>query len=152
MLLRSVVNEHPLFEGLDNHFLYALHGCASEVEFETGDRTFEYGEPADSFYLIGQGRISLDIAVPGRGVIPVQTLQDGEVVGWSWLFPPYQWHFSGRALEATTAIAFDADCVRLLIAQDHEFGFEMMQSFSQIVIERLQAARIQLVDMYAIAT
>ena len=151
MLLRAMINEHPLFEGLDNHYLYALHGCSSEVQFPAGSTIFDYGAPADQFYLIGEGRVSLDIAVPGRGIIPVQTLQSNEFVGWSWLYPPYRWHFSGRALEETTAIAFDANCVRELIAQDHEFGFEMMMRVSQIIIERLQAARIQLVDMYAVA-
>ena len=151
MPLRAAVNQHPLFEGLENHYLYGLHGCASDASFAGGSTIFEYGEPANHFYLIGEGRISLDIAVPGRGIIPVQTLQSGDVVGWSWLYPPYQWHFSGRALEETTAIVFDADCVRQLIAQDHEFGFEMMVRFSKIVIERLQAARIQLLDMYAVA-
>ena len=151
MLLRSVVNEHPLFEGLDNHYLYGLHGCASEAAFEAGSEIFTFGEPADAFYLIGEGRISLDIAVPGKNVLPVQTLQSGEVVGWSWMYPPYQWQFSGRALEATTAITFDAHCVRTLMAQDHEFGFEMMQRFSKIVIERLQATRIQLADLYAVS-
>ena len=152
MLLRSMINEHPLFEGLDNHNIYALQGCASEIEFDAHSEVFQYGEPANTFYLIGEGRISLDIAIPARGVIPIQTLQYGDVVGWSWMYPPYQWHFSGRALEDTNAIVFDADCVRTLMLQDREFGFEMMMRFSQIVIERLQAARIQMVDMYRVAT
>jgi CRP/FNR family cyclic AMP-dependent transcriptional regulator len=142
------IREYSLFSALDAKYVKILDECASEVSMMRDQIVFRHGEQADHFYIIEGGRISLDIAVPGRGIIPVQTIHAGEVLGWSWIFQPYQWQFDARALEESIAISFDAERVRFAIDGDHEFGFQMMIRFSTVMMERLQATRLRLVDMY----
>ncbi len=144
------IQAHTLFKGLDEKYVKLLEGCASEVSMLRDQIVFRYGEQANRFYIIEGGRVSLDIAIPGRGIIPVQTIHAGEVLGWSWIFPPYQWQFNARALEETIAISFDADRVRYAIDTDHEFGFQMMVRFSTVMMERLQVTRLRLVDVYGL--
>jgi len=144
------IREHSLFAGLDEKYFQILDDSASEVSMLRDQIVFRHGEAANHFYIIEGGRISLDIAIPGRGVIPVQTIHAGEVLGWSWIFSPYQWQFNARALEETIAISFDARRVRHAIDADHEFGFQMMIRFSAVMMERLQATRLRLVDVYGV--
>jgi CRP/FNR family transcriptional regulator, cyclic AMP receptor protein len=86
--------------------------------------------------------------VPGRGPITVETIGPGEILGWSWLFPPYRWHFDGRAVEGTRAIAFDAKCLRLKCEEDHDLGYELVKQFAHVMMERLQATRLRMLDVY----
>ena len=144
------ITEHAIFAGLDEPHQKILVESASEVSMLRDQVIFRHGEAANRFYIIEGGRVSLDIAIPGRGIIPVQTLHAGEVLGWSWIFRPYQWQFNARALEETFAISFDAERVRRAIQADHDFGFQMMMRFSMVMMERLQATRLRLVDVYGI--
>lgn len=141
---------HALFAGLDEQYVKILVDDAFEVSMLRDQVIFQHGESANHFYMIEGGRISLDIAIPGRGIIPVQTLHAGEVVGWSWIFPPYKWQFNARSLEETIALSFDAARIRRAIDADHEFGFQMMTRFSMVMMERLQATRLRLVDVYGV--
>jgi CRP/FNR family cyclic AMP-dependent transcriptional regulator len=140
---------HPFFAGLDPAYMRLIAGCGSNVQFERGQYVFLEGEQADRFYIIRHGKVVLETAAPQMGVRIVETIEAGEVLGWSWLFPPYRWHFSSRALEPVRAVSLDGVCLRDKCEQDHDLGYEIMKRFAAIIIERLQATRLQLLDLYA---
>jgi CRP-like cAMP-binding protein len=125
-------------------------GCASNVKFDQGEFVFREGGDADKFYLIRHGRIALEVFTTNKGPVTLQTLGEGEVVGWSWLIPPYHWHFDARAVELTRALALDGKCLRGKCDDDHSLGYELMKRFTHIMEERLQAARLQLLDLYGV--
>ena len=148
--LATTIASHPFFSGLAPEYLQLVTGCAKNVRFEEGDFLFREGEKAEEFYLIRQGRVSLGISVPGRGLIPFQTVGDDDVLGWSWLFEPYGWLYHAKALEPVRALAFDGICLRNKCEEDHDFGYDFMKRFAGIMTERLQATRLQLLDVYAV--
>ena len=117
---------------------------ATEIRFEAGDRLFCEREPANQFYLIENGCIALEAHRPANGTVPVQKLGAGEVLGWSWLFPPFAWHFRARALEPTSAIVLSGAHLLITAEADHDFGYELMKRVAQVVIHRLQATRKEL--------
>ncbi|KAA3614338.1 MAG: cyclic nucleotide-binding domain-containing protein [Planctomycetota bacterium] len=151
-VLDKVLSEHPFFKGFKDSTLELLGECARPVQFAAGKTIFREGEPADSFYLLTHGLVTLDIHLPGKGPVTIQTLQEGEVLGWAWLFPPAKWHFDACALQLTRAIRFDGRCLMGKLEQNPELGFELMKRFSQVIVERLQAARLQLLDLYGSGT
>jgi CRP/FNR family transcriptional regulator, cyclic AMP receptor protein len=146
--LEPLLSEHPFLKGLDQKHLQLITGCASNVRFDAGQIIFREGEEADQFYIIRQGKVALQIYTPGRGSIIIDTLTDGEILGWSWLIPPYQWRFDAVATELTRAIALDGKCLRNKCEADHDLGYELLKRFSSIVDSRLESTRIRLVDMY----
>ena len=150
--LEQIVREHPFFAGLNEDFLGLVCGCARNVVFQAGDYLFHEGTAADQFYLLRHGRVGLEITVPGRSAVTFQTLVAGEIVGVSWLFPPYRWTYDARALELTRAIALDAACLRGKCEQDHELGYDLMKRFVPVVVERLHATRMQILDVYGTST
>lgn len=146
--LERIVSEHRFFTGLDPNFLTLVTGCAKNVRFEAGQYIIHEGSPADTLYLIRHGRVALQISAPGRGAVTVQTLGEGEIVGVSWLIPPYRWSHDAKALELVRAIAIDANCLRNKCEADHHLGYEMMKRFVPVLVERLHATRIQILDVY----
>jgi len=143
-LLRDV----PVFHGLGTDDLTLLAGCAQNVHFGAGEMLFREGDPADTFFLIRHGSVALEMYVPARGPAIIETLEAGEVAGWSWLFPPYRWHFDARALTSVRATAFDGACLRGKCEADPKLGYELMSRFAQVLIERLQWTRLRLLDLY----
>jgi CRP/FNR family cyclic AMP-dependent transcriptional regulator len=148
--LERILGEHPFFQNLDEPYLQLVTGCASNVRFEPDAYIFREGEEANQFYLIRQGRVALQILAPDRGPITVETLEEGDILGWSWLIPPYNWHFDARALELTRAIALDAKCLRRKCEEDHNLGYELLKRFGHIMEQRLSSTRLQLLDMYGV--
>jgi CRP-like cAMP-binding protein len=146
--LERIVREHPFFAGLEEAFCELICGCAKNVRFEAGEYLFREGEPADQFYLLRQGQAALQLTAPGRGAVTFQTLGEGEIVGVSWLIPPYRWSYDAKATEFTRAIAMDAKCLRQKCESDHDLGYEMMKRFMPVLIQRLQATRLQILDVY----
>ena len=146
--LERILIEHPFFKGLETQYLQLIIGCASNVRFNAGQFIFREGEEANQFYLIRYGKVALEIFSPERGPITIQTLSEGEVLGWSWLFPPHHWHFDARALELTRAIALDGECLRKKCEEDHNLGYELTKRFAQIIEQRLEFTRLQLLDVY----
>jgi CRP-like cAMP-binding protein len=140
--------EHPFFAGIDAGAIEVIAGCARNAVFDAGAMVFREGEPAEAFFLIKEGRVAVEVHVPGRGDLVIQTLGAGEVFGWSWLFSPYLWCFDARALERTRAFVFDGRCLRLKCEEDKALGYEMMKRFARIIIDRLQATRLQILDVY----
>jgi CRP/FNR family transcriptional regulator, cyclic AMP receptor protein len=143
-LLRDV----PVFHGLPGEELRLLAGCATNVHFDTGAVLFREGDPADTFYVLRHGSVALEMYVPARGPAIIETLEAGEVLGWSWLFPPYRWHFDARALTGVRATAFDGACLRGKCEDDPKLGYQLMARFAQVLIERLQWTRLRLLDLY----
>ena len=139
----------PLFAGLGRLELELIAECATNVSFPEGALLFRRGDPATSFYVIRHGSIALETFVPTRGPVMIETLEAGEVLGWSWLFPPYRWHLDGRALSAVRAIGFDAACLREQMRRSIPgCRARLMSRFAQVLIERLQWTRLRLIDIY----
>jgi CRP/FNR family cyclic AMP-dependent transcriptional regulator len=148
--LERILGEHPFFKDLNQPYLQLVTGCASNVRFDPDDYIFREGEEANQFYLIRQGRVALQILAPDRGPITVETLEEGDILGWSWLIPPYNWHFDARAMELTRAIALDAKCLRRKCEEDHNLGYELLKRFGHIMEQRLSSTRLQLLDLYGV--
>ena len=138
------VANHPFFRGMNSEQLAELAAGARSVQFKAGEVLFREGEPADRFYLIEWGSIALEAHEPADGTMLVQTLRAGDVLGWSWLFPPFVWHFQARAIEPVSAIVLSGAHLLIAAERDREFGYELMKRVTQVVIHRLQAARKQL--------
>ena len=145
--LERIVKEHPFFAGMKDEYTNLIAGCAKNVRFEAGQFVFHEGEPADQFYLLRSGRVALHISAPER-VLTIQTVGESEIVGASWLVPPYRWGMDAKALELTRAISMDAACLRGKCEDDHSLGYELMKRFMPILIQRLQASRLQILDVY----
>jgi CRP/FNR family cyclic AMP-dependent transcriptional regulator len=138
----------PTFAGLDPVYLEFIAGCGANRVFDAGAYLAHEGDPADTFFVVRQGRVALELEAPGKGTLMIATLGEGTVVGWSWLFPPYRWSFDARALEQTRTVVFDGACLRGKCEEDKSLGYELMQRFAAIMLERLQATRLQLLDVY----
>jgi CRP-like cAMP-binding protein len=146
--LDKVMLDSELFAGLEDRHAEQLSGCSRLVGFDAGETLFREGEPAERFYVIRRGRVALELYVPGRGPLTIETIDEGEVVGWSWLFPPHTWHFDARAVSPVRAIAVDGVCIRGKCDDDHGLGYELMTRFSGVLLDRLNATRIRLADLY----
>lgn len=146
--LEPILAQHPFFKGFEPHYMQLITGCASNVHFPAGYDIFREGEPASSFYIIRQGKVALTVMAAQQGSHIIQTIEDGDVLGWSWLFPPYRWHFSARTVEETRAIALDGVCLRNKGEVDHDFGYEMMKQVALIMLDRLQSTRLQVLNVY----
>jgi len=139
--LASNIIHHPFFRSMSAEHLGLVSQRAEETTFKAGEVIFREGEPANRFYLIEEGAVALESAGGHRGHVQIQTVGSGDVLGWSWLFTPFTWHFQARALQPTRAIALDGAPLLVLCNRDPHFGFELMKRVSQVVIQRLQAAR-----------
>jgi CRP/FNR family transcriptional regulator, cyclic AMP receptor protein len=146
--LEPILSSHPFFHGLPESYLQLIAGCASNVRFEAGEKIFQSGEAANTFYIIRGGRVTVDIFIPGRGDVTIETLTEGEVLGLSWLFPPYIWRFNSRAMELTRAIALDGKCLRTKCEADPSLGYELLKRISSILMQRLEVTSMQLLDIY----
>jgi CRP-like cAMP-binding protein len=139
---------HPFLEGMSDDHVATLLRAARPVGLAGGARVFTEGASADQFWLLDDGLVQLDIDVPGRGSVLIESLAAGTVLGWSWLFPPYAWHFGATAVEATRAVEFDAARVRRACDDDPVLGFALTQRFMRVMLDRLQATRLRLLDLY----
>jgi len=142
--VESVIAEHAFLKGLKPQHLQVLADNAMRMRYEPGALIFCEGEPANRFYLIEKGKVSLESHRRDEPPVPVQTIGPGDVLGWSWLVPSYYWHYDARALEPTTAIFFYGTRLREACEQDHDLGYELIKRMTQVVIQRLQATRKQL--------
>jgi CRP-like cAMP-binding protein len=147
--IREILGAHPTFAVLDEAGLELLAGCARNRAYKEDEMIFREGDPADTFQLIRRGSVSLEIHAPGRGTLTILTLGEGAILGWSWLFPPHRWLFDARALDPVGVIEMDGRCVREKCEGDHSLGFILMKQFAHVMVDRLQATRLQLLDLYA---
>ncbi len=147
--LRGIVAEHPFCKELEPAYVDLLTGCASNVRFEAGQRLFREGGEANKFFLIREGAVSLETVAPQGGKITVETVSEGEVLGWAWLVPPYRWHFTASAAGPVRAIAMDGTCLRTKCQKNHDLGYELLRRTIDIVGQRLEATRFRLLDLYS---
>jgi CRP/FNR family transcriptional regulator, cyclic AMP receptor protein len=145
--LAELIASSPVFAGLASDDLALIAGCAKNTGFGEGALMFREGGDADTFFLVRRGRVAFELNTADRGGIVIDTADPGDVVGWSWLFPPYRWHFDARAVDEVRAIAFDGACLRGKCADDTRLGYELMQRFAAVMIDRLQHTRFRLLDV-----
>jgi len=143
-----LLRAHKFFANMAPEHVSLLAGCAATATFPPGAFLFREGEPADACYLIRFGRVALEVPAPGRDALTVQTLTEGDVAGFSWLLEPHRWEFDGQASERVLAIRMDGACLRDKCEQDPILGYELMRRFSNLAVARLQATRLQLLDVY----
>ncbi len=144
--LDTILRDHPFFKGLPESFLKTVTGCAKTVRFKEGEFLFREKGSANEFYLLREGQIVLEVNSPKFGPLPIQTLHEGEVVGWAWLFPPYEWYFDARVQKPLRAISIDGACLRTKCEKDPALGYELMKRFAGIMIRNMQSTRLQYLD------
>jgi CRP/FNR family transcriptional regulator, cyclic AMP receptor protein len=146
--LEPILKEHPFLRDLKQLHFDIILGCASNVRFQEGEVIFREGEEANKFYLIRHGSVAVDIPTSSHSSLTIQTIHEGDIIGWSWLIPPYRARFLCRAMEDTRAIAFDGKCLREKCEQDHDLGYELLMRLTRVLTERLESTRMQLLDLY----
>lgn len=144
--LEQAVAAHPLLLGISEHYIRLLADSAMRTKFEPGQLIFREGETANRFYLIERGRVTVESQGAAAEPVAIDVIEDGELLGWSWLFPPYIWHFSARASEPTDAIFFYGTVLREYCEADPALGFELFKRMSEVMMKRLQAARTYLLE------
>lgn len=138
--------EQPFLKGMSQQQLELLAENSMLAEFKADERIIYEGGPANRFYLILQGRVDLESSLADGTATHIQTLGAGDVLGWSWLYPPYLWHFDARVVTPTKAIFFYGTRLRELCEENHDLGYELIKRVSEILIRRLQATRRELVE------
>ena len=146
--IEELLAEAPAFNGMAREHLELIAGCAKNRAFEDGEYLMREGDPADTFFVIRHGRVAMEIFVPQRGPVTIETIDDGDMLGWSWLVPPFRDHLDARALGTVHTVAFDAACLRGKSDTDPVLGYELMRRFIPVIVERLQATRLRLLDVF----
>jgi CRP/FNR family cyclic AMP-dependent transcriptional regulator len=146
----QLLEEHPFFAGLGPDLITLATGCAQIVHFDAGAKLFRTGDAADHFYVIRSGRVALELVAPGRDPLVVDTVDAGEVLGWSWLVPPYTWFCDGRAAAPTSVVALDGACLRSKCDADPALGYRLLQRVAHVMYERLNSSRVRLLDLYGV--
>ncbi len=136
----------PFLAGMSQKHIDLLRNVSIYAEFGSGDVIFREGSPANSFYLIDQGQVALEADMNGEGLVQIGVLKDGEPLGWSWLFPPFSWHFSARALEPTQCVVLDGGHLLVTAEENPKFGYDLMRQISQVLVERLQVTRKKMLE------
>jgi len=147
----SVLDEvaaHPFFVDLPDSVVAAVAPLAAWVDVDAGQVLGQEGGPAGTFYALTGGRVALAARAADRAPAMLETLREGDVVGWSWLVPPYRWHFDAVALEPVTALAIDGARLRAEMDADPALGYALMTRFIPVIVDRLQATRLRLLDLY----
>ena len=146
--IADLLSRDPFFEGLKPEYIALIAGCGQNVHYDAGAYLLREGEAAEKFFAIRGGSVAVETYVPSRGPVVLQTLGEGEILGWSWLFPPYVWQFDARAREEVRATAFDGACLRTKCDADPALGYDLMKRLARLISNRLEAARRQLLDVY----
>ena len=144
----KLVSEHPFLRGLTRDQLALLSDCALPAQFKAGQIIFREGEKAKLFYLIEKGKVVLESKAESGGPVVIDTIGAGDLLGWSWMMPPYKWRFTARAVEPTEAIYFAGTILREYCERDHSLGFELHKRLSAVMMKRLQAARRKMLAMH----
>ena len=142
--LEETLAHQPFLQGFDPKYLEFLADNAVLKHFDSGHYLLREDQEAREFFLIQQGRVALGTFILGRGVITIQSLGDGELVGWSWFIPPYQWRFSALAITPVSAIAFDVPKIYQQCEADHDFGYELLKRVAVVIGQRLTSTRMRL--------
>ena len=145
----DVLIDQPFFEGMTEEQVQAVAETARLVTFEEGAVMFVEGGPARRTYLILDGDVALSLRTQEHGAKTIQTLHSGDFVGWSWMYPPYRWSFDANVRSEVTALQFDGPLLKKASLADPELGYELLRRFTEVIVTRMQALRIQLLDVYS---
>jgi CRP-like cAMP-binding protein len=146
--LARILAAHPFFKGLESKYIDLLVSCAANVRFDPGTFIFREGGEANQFFIIREGEIALEIHCEGREPITVQTLKQGEVLGWGWLVPPYRWHQDAQAVQLTRAFAFDGKCLRTKCQEDKNLGYELLIRVLPLMGRGLEATQLKFLEVF----
>jgi CRP-like cAMP-binding protein len=141
--------DQPFFKGMTEEQIRAVAETAKVVTFDEGSVMFVEGGPARMSYLILDGDVALSLRTQEHGPRTIQTLHGGDFVGWSWMYPPYRWSFDANARSEVTAVQFDGPLLKKLSVADPELGYDLLRRFTEVIVNRMQALRIQLLDVYS---
>lgn len=144
--LEQLLARHPFFEGITPEQIAFIAGCGKNAQFKAGAMLFREGAPANDLFVVREGIVAVEISSPKLGPVAIHTVHAGDVLGWSWLIPPYVWHFDGRAVDAVRVTVLDGKCLRGKLEADPALGFALMRRFSGILEARLQSTRLQLIE------
>ena len=146
--MEPILAAHPFFRGLDSRYLKLILACASRESFTPARFLCRDEEEAGKFYVIHHGRVSVEIYRPRRGAVVIQTLGEGDVLGWLWFDHPERWHLDARALDLTRVISLDVQCLMDRCNQDHDFGYELMRRYAHHLAVQFRVTKVQLADFY----
>jgi CRP-like cAMP-binding protein len=146
--VEAALAAHPFFQGVDPALVARVATFTTPHSVEVDQPFFREGEPADAFYLLTHGRVAFLLEVPGRGFLNIETLDAGEVMGWSWAVAPHKWAFTATALDLTRALRVDGGALRAACQSDHELGYQVLSRLMGAIADRLAAARLQILDLY----
>ena len=146
--IENYLSTHAFFSGLDDDFVKYLSDSARERQVEKGDVLFQQSKPADKFYLVRRGQVSVQVPALMGPVLEIQTLGEDEILGWSWMIPPYRWHFLARAVEDAEVLEFDGGAILAHCEEDPRFGYQLLKRFASLMSERLDAARQKMMDQW----
>jgi CRP/FNR family cyclic AMP-dependent transcriptional regulator len=139
---------HEFFAGLNEDFMQFLSEYATERQYKKGEVLFQQGKPADKFYLVRSGQVSVQVPAIVGPTLELQILGENQLLGWSWLIPPYRWNFMARAVEDTDLIEFDGSAILDRCEKDPLFGYELFKRFTALMSKRLEAARQKMMDQW----
>ena len=144
--IEDYLSDHAFFSGMDSSYLKFLSDSTVERRIKTGEVLFQYGKPADKFYLLRQGQVAIQVPALMGPALDIQMLSADQILGWSWLIPPYRWNFLARALEDSDLLEFDGSAILARCEEDPKFGYELFKRFAALMSERLNAARQKMMD------
>ncbi|MGI4993521.1 cyclic nucleotide-binding domain-containing protein [Halobacteriovorax sp. GFR7] len=146
--IKQLLEDSQFFKSLPEEYIELVAGCGSNIQKKSGDFLFKEGESANEFYLIRHGKVALELVAPGVRPLCIETLDTGELIGWSWIFPPYTWSYDGRCIEDCRLIKIDGRCLREKFEKNNALGYTFMKSFAQVMTSRLACVRLQLLNLY----
>lgn len=146
--LESILEDHPFVSGMHYDHVHTLLGCCSNQRFDAGEYMFRGGSEAHEFFLIREGNVSVELHVPQKGGLRLETRGGGDLLGWSWLMKPYRWHFDAKALTPVAALMIDGRCLREKCDKDPAFGYDILRRFSELMVRDVRQMSLQLLDMY----
>jgi CRP-like cAMP-binding protein len=146
--LGKILSEHPFFQGMNTGYLKRITECASLLHFHSGDFIFRQDEEANHLYVILEGKVDVELFSALGGPVVLQEIQKGGVLGWSWLMPPYRWRFDARTVEDVQTVALDAKCLRRRMEEDSGLGMDVLSRFVPVITQRLEFARLKLLNLY----
>ena len=142
------LSTHTFFSGLDDSYRKFLSNSVTELQIKKGGVLFKQGDRADKFYLLRKGQVSVQVPALMGQSLEIQTLGEDQVLGWSWLIPPYRWIFLARAVEDSELLEFDGGAILARCEEDPKFGYELFKCFAALMSERLGAARQKMMDQW----
>lgn len=145
----ALLKQQKFLDCLPQEYYALIADCSELKGFKEGAVLLKQNHHADVFFLILEGRVGLSAHLPAQGAMPIETLSAPATLGWSWLIAPYKWRFEAKALTDVSTVLVHTPCIIGKIEQDKVFGYEMYKRFIEVVVDRLQGTRLQMMDVYA---